>query len=467
MYKYKNNTIPNNKSNPLFKIPVTIDFIKLFKENGISKEEKHIPKYEYFVSVIYSEQLEQLTYVPVSNAVLRKVVRQPIITRMKDNLFSMGVVECNYKMQFEIQNGKTIGLEPYGYRITSKYYTPHSQSTSSTHNTPHIYNRSGFSDEKINMGRDAFSKKVSKALRTRWDDFVNLPQKPEYKFIRENSLKLEIEPSVYNWIDSQVQAQMKLRPAKVEFINGNGKLVSYLKKDRVLDAELGEDWKQHAKKIEAGIYKFSCPASVNRVYYPVTSMPSLLRNFFRYQGKALVQLDYSNFQPFLFIKFLTAKYKNDLPLDVVRYIDLTSKGVFYAEVKKIITDNNIEIKDEQSFKFDFFKRVFFSSERRNDKYRTAFAKEFPSVSAVITEIKKDNYKALSINLQRLEAEIVINTILREIATKYPMAFVLPVHDALICEESITATVEQLMLGKAKEIIGFEPKVKQELLIQAK
>ncbi len=277
-------------------------------------------------------------------------------------------------------------------------------------------------------------------------------------------MKLEMDSSVYGWIDEQVKNRMKLKPTKCEFTDRNGKQVMYIKKDRVLDTEIAMQWKYAVRKIENGIYKFSCPSTVNRVFYNVTLMPGVLRKFLRYEGKPLVQLDYSNFQPFLFIKFLLEKYKDDLPVDVIMYIELTSNGTFNTELKKIFKRENIEIKNEDTFKLDFFKRVFFSKEKRADKFRTAFATEFPNVSAMITETKKNNYKALAIKLQKLEAQIVINTILHEIAEKYPTSFVLPIHDALICEQGISETVKQLMLEKTLQNVGFEPKIKQEILI---
>ncbi len=109
----------------LISIPPTINFVHLFDEWELPKEKKHIPKYEYFVSLIYAEQIEQQTYVPVSNTILKKVIRQPIITRMKNNLFNMGVVECDYHMKFAMSNGQAVGYESYGYRIKCPYYFPH------------------------------------------------------------------------------------------------------------------------------------------------------------------------------------------------------------------------------------------------------------------------------------------------------------------------------------------------------
>jgi len=450
---------------------------ELINKHKQPKELKHIPKYSYFMGLIYKGQKQPATYVPISNLLLRKVIRQPIITRLKDNLLSWGVIECNYKKRFEIVKGKPLGKEPYSYRLTPDYYKLiqgnnyyNRDGFDIQTNNPNpldvkpatMYNRVGFSDERLNALRDKFDIKVVKAHQDRWCGLVNLAQKPEYRFIRENALKLEIDPNVYEFINNQLNDKVKLKPTKCEF-NRQGKRIFYLNKNRVFNEEIANLWRGYAEKIERGEFQFSCPASVNRVYYNITSMPSELRKFLRYQNRALYYLDYSNFQPFLFNKILNEKYPHDKPVDVSNYIKLTSEGRFYAEVKRLFEAEELEIKDHDNFKIDFFARVFFSSEKRKYEYRSIFEKHFPNVSATITEAKQGNYKSLSIQLQRLESEIVINTILREIAEQHPKAFVLPIHDAIICQKEMFVYVERLMLEKSSQIVGFKPNIKFEIL----
>ncbi len=475
----------NNNKKPEF----NFSFLKnLLLENNLGKELRHLPKFEYFLFLIIKEQRSQSTYVPISNRLLKKVIRQDIINRVKKHLLELGIMECNFKMRFELNKGERVGTEPYSYRITEKYYQLIKSNSSTQYNgyglgelgnQPDLsptnqgiisgvkYNGNGYglSDERINELRFKFVEKVKGIRQKRWSDLITTIKSPEYNFIQRNALKLEIDLSVYEWINEQVKNKLPLKPAKCEFVNKQGKLVKYLKKDRYLTDEIASQWKQCVQKIESKNFQFSCPASVNRVYYNVTSMPGELRYFLRYNGKELYYLDYSNFQPFLFNRFLMEKFKGDLPADVKRYIELTCEGRFYAEVKQQIIEAGIEIKNPENFKVDFFGRVFFSSEKRKYKYRMVFEKHFPNVSATITEAKQENFKKLSVQLQRLEAQIVISTILREIAEQKPDAFVLPVHDALLCEEEVLTFLQKLMIDKAEAVVGFRPTLKFELLIQ--
>lgn len=456
--------------------------IPLLVEHKLSKEFKHLPKYEYFLSLILKDQKAPGALVKISNRLLKKVIRQEIITRIKNNLLTFGLIECNYKKRFELVKGQSIGTEPYSYKVTDLYYQLTQSNIGAYFNgygfiqmpqvpnltTQYIksaimYNGYGFTDEKLNSLRVKFQDKVNRAINGRWYDLVNLPLKPEYKFVRDNALKLEIDLGAYQFINEQLNNKVKLKWVKSEFID-KGKLVVYLNKNRVFNEEIASQWRNHVEKIERGNYQFSCPASVNRVYYNITSMPAELRKYLKYKGQELYYLDYSNFQPFLFNKVLVEKFGNEKPADVLNYIELTSEGRFYSEIKKLIESaDDIEIKDPLNFKVDFFGKVFFSSEKVNYKYRKVFAQHFPNVSACITESKKDNYKALAIELQKLESEIVINTILREIAQSKPDSFVLPIHDAVICEKQLFSYVKDLMLYKAEQVIGYKPTLKYELL----
>jgi hypothetical protein len=488
---------------------VFFSFLKEFiMANNLKKERLHLPKYEFFLKEIINNQLDQENYTLISNRFLRKVIRQPIITRMKYNLIRLGVIECNYEMLYcKPLNGKPKGEIPYGYRITPEYFNffkelintsrlyENTNGTALLNDTnesgfksdnngvafnvsingsvlpdnynkavllPHlerVYNESGLPLDVLEKRRVEFQEKTKRKNLTRWDILLSDENLPEYRFIRDNTHKLSIDKNGYRWIEEQVKAKLRLKNKKREFVNNDGRVVSYIAKNRFLDEENGKQWKGDLVRIDKGLYRFSCPESTHRVYYNITSMPSELRQFLRFKGEELYCLDYSNFQPFLFIKALKERFSDEIPSDVSRYIELTSKGQFYAEIMRLIIVDGIEIKNQDSFKIDFFARVFFSNEKRKYKFRLVFDKHFPNVSALITESKKENYKDLSIGLQKFEAEIVINNILREIAIKYPEAFVLPIHDAILCESGMSDVVKNLMYDKAEEIIGHRPTIK--------
>jgi len=345
--------------------------IPLFLNRGLRKELRHLAKYEYFLFLISNRQEEPERYVEISNSLLRKVIRQKMITRIKKNLFELGVIECDFKKKFIISKGKTVGKKSYAYRISKEYYVPINSKNITYINrdgfetNPHspsdyemgLYNRDAFM-KKLNKSRICLYEKIVKAHRTRWDDLVCLENSPEYNFIQNNANKLSIDSSGFNWIDGEVIKKRPLKASRCEFINERGDLVVYLNKKRILNEEIGEEWKNYLKKIESKQFQFNCPASVNRVFYNITSMPSELRKFLRYKGQALVYLDFSNFQPFLLIKFLMDKFGENLPEDVISYIKLTSEGLFYTDIQKRMEVNGILFKEKSSFKIAFFGRVF-------------------------------------------------------------------------------------------------------------
>ncbi|MBS1636182.1 MAG: hypothetical protein JST26_09715 [Bacteroidetes bacterium] len=449
----------------------------LFKENGLEKEIRHLAKYEYFLKLVSDKQTSEEIFVPISNKILRKVIRQELITRIKNNLFHLGIIECNFRKRFEKRNGKIIGKESYSYRLTKQYFVPINSKMQSSINgdglevnqttgtlsssLSALYNRYGL-DKKVERARKKFQEKVSIALRTRWHDLMGLQQKPEYNFIYRNTFKVGINPEAFSWIDDEVKRNRPLKDSTGEFINSKGEIRIYMKRNRTLTPKIAQEWKDHLQRIQNKDFQFNCPSSVNRVFYNITSMPGELRKFLCYKNQELVYLDYSNFQPLLFVKYILDSLSLDSE-EVSKYIAWASEGRFYKEVKKMIIESNVKITDEVNFKTDFFARVFFSSEKRKYKYRTAFAHTFPNVSRVITETKGQNHKSLAVSLQRMEAEIVINTVFHQLAQKYSNCFALPVHDAIICEASMKEIILNLMIEAVRNKIGCMPDVKVEPL----
>lgn len=447
----------------------------LFIEKGMKGENKHISKYRYLLDLIASRQATEETFVPVSNRFLRKVLRQPMITRIKNNLIRLNVIECNNRKRFEISNGKTIGKESYSYRITKKYYELIKVETQfngygyhknqinqlSSLSLSGLYNGYAFSS-KLSKSEENFRQKVIKSRFTEWHKLLEMEDKPEYNFINANALKLELNPLAYSWIDEEVINKKILKDKRCEFINEKGCRVVYIRKNRILTEEIARDWKGKLDNIISKRFYFSCSPNVNRVYYNVTALSGDLRKFLRHGSQELVCLDYSNFQPFLLIKFLREEYGDALPDDVLRFIKLTSNGEFYNEMQQIIRKAGLKVKEE-SFKLDFFAQIFFSSQKRRYKYRSVFDVAFPNVSEVITNLKKGDYKMLSVLLQRLESDIVISGVIRYLAIHFPDSFILPVHDAIICQESMEGIVKSVMEQEVKSVIGYTLKIKREEL----
>ncbi len=120
--------------------------------------------------------------------------------------------------------------------------------------------------------------------------------------------------------------------------------------------------------------------------------------------------------------------------DIRIYKELTEKGEFYEYLMEKFGANE----ERSAFKVRFFSEVFYSEENDNEG-RTRFNELFPRVAEIIAYYKKVNHRDLAIELQKIEAEIMVNSVVKRLMDN--KIFVLTIHD------SILTTSENLELVK--------------------
>ena len=336
-------------------------------------------------------------------------------------------------------------------------------------------------DEKFMMKQEErmvkLKERVKKTFNNKLDDLLTNPSMPQYRYIQRNIIDTTVDKAVYNKIDQMLATESKLRPRRAEFIKDGIKL-SYWKNTRKMTKKIAEIWKDLVRNVELGIGNVSVPCSTLRFYSSITSYPSELRSYIRCRDKKLYYIDIRNSQPFLFLYFVLTDLEGVLPDDVKKYIDLVSSGQFYEYLMlacgrmEIMGKDTSEMTPEElweyeakrsQFKIDFFGKVFFSKGIRNWKERDVFERLFPTVSSIINKMKKDNYRDLSIKLQKFEASIVLDKMFYRLATLFPESYAVPIHDAIICEDSIRNEVEKIMIEEIFNIIGVKPSLKVERL----
>lgn len=236
---------------------------------------------------------------------------------------------------------------------------------------------------------------------------------------------------------------------------------------------------------------FKVDENTGRVYNSIVNCPRYLRKYLSYKGQRLMQIDIANSQPMLFSKMLidycnttvgrlNNKYTSDistvitpyvetstgLPEDINRYINLCSKGLFYED---LMVRWNIPQSEStrQQFKKTFFGEVFYSKVRVEKQYETAkkFQKIYPTVFDIVSWYKKDNHADLPIQLQRVEAGIVIGEVctqLVEESKEQEIPFFCTVHDCIVCLEQNCDLIKKLMEHHLIKAIGVKPKVKVSL-----
>lgn len=165
--------------------------------------------------------------------------------------------------------------------------------------------------------------------------------------------------------------------------------------------------------------------------FVVTAKP--LRSFYYLStGEELVNIDIKNSQ-LLMLAILLNQHQvqgtEQFQIDV-------QAGKLYEVMAKA---SNTTITDRKKFKQDFFKDVLYGKNEKTittDQFKV-FQKLYPSVANFVIQFKEKNHKDLSITLQRIESEIVLDTVIRDLAADYHPEhyFALTIHDSIVTTRS--------------------------------
>ena len=271
-----------------------------------------------------------------------------------------------------------------------------------------------------------------------------------YAQIQRSLSLLSIEKEADSFADKALAEKMPL-PDK---LNG-----WFMETDRHVNQEVWSYWKSSIKKIRNGYYEVHVQYQNNgRVYTVVTSFPKLIKRYLRLNGKKLVQLDCSCSQPLLLAALLQQKM-TELTPDMLHYIDLVQSGQFYGYLKQLLTFYNLPFSD--SFKGEFFAKIFYSKEKQFGPWRCLFHHYFPGVSEFILRAKRVTLGArhrstkgrmvlsggspelLSNRLSLLESDIMIQGVAKRLYGAGHYEF-LTIHDALLVPEDLVDVAYNVM-----------------------
>lgn len=154
------------------------------------------------------------------------------------------------------------------------------------------------------------------------------------------------------------------------------------------------------------------------------------------------------------------RYKDSKYNDLDEFITLCEKGLIYERImyeynnKESVKLNRDEVKEM------LFSQVLFCKSK-NNKMTKIFKSMFPNVLDFIIDQKKDNYKDLSCQMQRIESKIVIWNVCGRLMREYVDVPVITVHDSIITNKSSEEVVKRLMIEEIMKY-GITPtlKVKQ-------
>ena len=252
-------------------------------------------------------------------------------------------------------------------------------------------------------------------------------------------------------------------------------------------------------KIKNGEHPFYVDNTGFRLHTNLTQMLSGLRKFIKYDGKILCSIDISNSQLYLASSLLDDEVflKNDLidkitnPLfisdsnypimlvekiksiknapDVQLFKRQVSSGKFYENFGAVLVENKLIEETEITKIRSLAKTITFSSiyspntSIGYNEPMKLFKRLFPNVYEIFRIIKKgqNNHPALSICLQRLESELVLNIICRKISNERPDIVLFTLHDSIITTEDNVEFVQSVMYNVLRERIGLVPNFKIE------
>ena len=186
-------------------------------------------------------------------------------------------------------------------------------------------------------------------------------------------------------------------------------------------------WLHSAYHLESHRFSFSCAPKEGfdlpgRVYTTFTSTPSGLRKYALLDGEPLACVDVKASQPFLHATLISEGAEK------TRYLEAVRSGDFYEELGAAaglkLPRNEIK---EKTFAEVFYGR---SLPAGASAMRDAFSQLYPNVAQAITARKTPDYRRLALEMQYLEAEIILHNALPRLKALNPRIRVLTVHDAL-------------------------------------
>ena len=114
----------------------------------------------------------------------------------------------------------------------------------------------------------------------------------------------------------------------------------------------------------------------------------------------------------------------------------------------------------KGFKRLFFSQVFFGKCKQTGRLRGLFARDFPTVYEVITDLKQKDYRQLAYLLQAHESKIMIDVICRRILEELPGSFIGTIHDSILTTPDKADEVQAIMMREFQRF-GLRPTIRME------
>lgn len=193
----------------------------------------------------------------------------------------------------------------------------------------------------------------------------------------------------------------------------------------------------------------------NRLHNNLTNLYSPLRKHLSYKGEKLVQGDIRNSQLIFLYLLMRECSIDDEELNKFRDV-VCDYGFYEFFAEKMRVNLTEELRKE--FKINIFEKLLFGSNKSElSETEEIFKKEFPSIFYVIRSIKTDNYKELSIMLQRKESQFIFSCV-RRLDKTIPL---FTIHDSIVTTVGNEQKVSNALMLEFYTNFGIKPKIKIE------
>ena len=412
---------------------------RLYRLNGVNFEhilaetfkhkklyiKKHLWKYDYFITKIINQMIfnKSAKYYKLSTKLLNRQFGECKLNGKTKELYSIIREELK---QVGIIKFHTTGESDFTNRVFKR---------SAYYKITNEYRCKGY--KQVNYLTDFIKLKMEEVK-----EYTGL-----YRKLKDNLSIISIDyGSAIKFCNDALKNKLVLRPKKDLFV---------WNMDRKMNDKIYSCWITAINAIHDGEYNFNVDLKgTGRVFNFLSCLPKELRGFVRINNKPIIELDIANCQPLLFVSLLDEVKDNQ---DVVFYKELCEAGEFYNFVRKLLIANDCEAINEKTFKVDFFAKIFFSTEKKNYKWRQIFDKEFPSVSLMVSKLKKDDYKDLACMLCRVESDLMINKVSRTLID-YNIYEFFTIHDAIYTTADNVEVVKKVVTEAFKEL-DLKPNIK--------
>ena len=195
--------------------------------------------------------------------------------------------------------------------------------------------------------------------------------------------------------------------------------------------------------------RFKRTSTNKRLNTNLTIMAQDLRPFIMgYENMSY--LDLSNSQPVL-LNILLKKYysqgNESLRNEMLRFYKQTISGNWYEELCEIY------ICDRDTAKNNWM-LIAYSKNNSCKNFKNEFAKRYPQIRKIMDEIKQKNHSRFAVRLQRIESEVFIDEICKELVEKDIIPF--SIHDGVMVPKENLEETYQIMCKILERHLGCVP-----------